>query len=752
MTEQHHPYQPGEFLGPSQTKDYLPEAYGSYWSSLARVPLFTLARVNEMLADPRIGFGLWLIKGPILALSRFYIDCKNQEVKEFLKKTVTRFWRNCAGRALKAIEWGYSASEASYRVRDGKICFDTLKDLHPLDAKALTRDGDFIGFRLRNTKGGHSTGQKTIAHPRSFWHVHDRLHHPFYGKSRLYGAFLPWIEIFTDGGFRDTRRLFFYKYAYDGGVIYHPNGVYRSEDGNMVIPYKDLARELLEKKKTGGILTLPNVIDETGKRAWEHIPPTVQPAPTSLMEYGDNLRDEEWEGMGIPPEIARAEGTGAYAGRRVPQQAFYATLQDILFWLNFDADQQIYRPLVEVNYGQVEYEIVPFGLLEPTPEESDQGGSPYPAFPEARSADQDQGAQMSHYLRKQSNQIYLPGEVCVDFDPRKYSGEEWLEFSTSVKDKTGHLHGAKGGKNPGQFVSSPDSGKDDTKGKKGKFDIEVKSKGGKWQLPKLKHLKQHKFPAPSENVTRLQVSSSPKANFHARHMDSKGRWQQGGYYNPEYKQKQDQHKFTRVHELLTKRDKIVGQIQGYMNDKDPATSAAGAVLYMLNVMGLRPGHGGDTKASHKSFGVRTLQASHVKIGAGGNVYLRFVPGKSHGQEKSFPVEDPVLANLLKRRKNEVGPRDRLFDVSMSRVTQLGKSLDGGKFKVKDFRTAMANQIAQKLVGDRKRLPKNLKQYKAFTKEVGQAVSKKLGNTWTVALKHYVDPSLFHAWKEAAGVD
>lgn len=80
--------------------------------------------------------------------------------------------------------------------------------------------------------------------------------------------------------------------------------------------------------------------------------------------------------MGIPPEIARAEGTGAYAGRFVPQQAFYSTLQSMLQWLIGDADEQIFRRLVIHNFGDDEYEIIPFPLIDSLEENNVEQNAP----------------------------------------------------------------------------------------------------------------------------------------------------------------------------------------------------------------------------------------------------------------------------------------------------------------------------------------------------------------------------------------
>lgn len=350
------------------TEDYLPGVYGSsllYSNTLGmNQPRFSIHYVPLMITDPRVLFGSWLVKGPLLSKARFFVRCGNPTVKEFLKTNITRFWRNSASRALKAVDWGYSGSEVLYRMESGFLHFDTLKDLDSLDLRAVTYKGKICGMTVQNSISRQRKVKKTyVGGNKAFWHTHWRDVHPFYGRSRFYGAFRPWLETWTDGGAKASRRLFFHKYAFDGGTLYHPPGSTRL-DGNAVeteVPNKLLAQRLLDKKRNGGTLTLPSQMLD-GVVAWRYEPPQSAPPPTGLMEYGQQLADEIWEGMCIPSEIARAEGTGAYAGRAIPMEAYYSLLQDLVQWLITDADVQIFNNLVRMNFGAVPYEIIPLPL------------------------------------------------------------------------------------------------------------------------------------------------------------------------------------------------------------------------------------------------------------------------------------------------------------------------------------------------------------------------------------------------------
>lgn len=378
------PIVPAELLlGPSQTRDYSPGGYWHY-GVLWRFPRFTLLHVHRMLAEPRICFGLHLIKGPILSVSRFFVDCVDLNVREFIQDAFSRFWNEGAIKALKAIEWGYSCSEVFYTLDDqNRITYGSMKDLMPTDCRCYTRGGRFYKALVRGTKSTIDGTVRTASWlygMKCFWFTHGREFHPWYGRSRLFGAFIPWMEHSSDGGYRDSRRLYHHKYAFDGGVMYHPPGVINTvTDGGAPIQVscKDFAREMLEKKKTGGILTLPNTMTDAGTRAWEYVPPQITAPPSAIMEYGNSLRDEILEGMGIPPEMARPEATGPMGGgngRGVAQNAFFAILQEIVNNLTASFDEQILRPLVSWNFGYTRYRLIPWRLVDLL----DRLGSPTP--------------------------------------------------------------------------------------------------------------------------------------------------------------------------------------------------------------------------------------------------------------------------------------------------------------------------------------------------------------------------------------
>lgn len=366
------------------TSDYMPAGYAGLFYLGRNRPPFTHWTVREMLQDPRVRFGLSLIKGPIASMAKFQIQGENTEANEYVAKQVNRFWKNSLMRALRAIEWGYSGSEVVYRFMGGQLHFDRLKDIDPLDVRPVIKEGELTGINVRNVHWMKPSARGTIplylGIPKAFWHIHNREFHAWFGQSRLYSAHIPWHEIWSDGGYRDVRRLWFYKNSFDGGTLYHPPGITRLPNG-QAISNKDLAREIVEKKRTGGVMALPTVATGDRNRAWEYEPAKANPAPGDLMEYGHDLRKEILEALGIPPEVIESEsseGFGSSSGRQIPALAFFSTLQELVQWLIYDLDNQVLRFLVGVNFGPVEYEILAKPLVEAMSEAmnpKDEGGT-----------------------------------------------------------------------------------------------------------------------------------------------------------------------------------------------------------------------------------------------------------------------------------------------------------------------------------------------------------------------------------------
>jgi len=700
------------------TKDYTPSVgyLGQYFFMQNRPPFMPGLHVPQMLADPRIIFGLWVIKGPLLARGRFYVDCEDVNVKEFLVKNVTRFWRNSAVEAYKAIEWGWSGSEVMYKSeRDGTVNFDYLKGLNSRDVKPRTTEGRLTSIKVN----GGKSGPVRLGGMKGFWHTHGHEHHSWFGRSRLFGSYPAWLETWTPDGFRDMRRLFFHKYAYRGHVVRYPNIKLTNPDGTEET-IKELVRNACEKWKTGGDFFIPHLGSDPERQITVE-PAVVNPPPEGLFEYGQDLKAEIWEGMGIPPEVARAEtSTGAYAGRRIPLLAFYSSLQELLGRMIADADDQIFRPLVRLNFGDVPYEIVPFPLMKDEAEEA-------PSLEEGQDAAGEQpvgGVQFAD-TNGHGDIVFATAHARkggITIGGKFFRGGEWIpgdvvKRATPEEREQLGMHDNKSQvpllrTNANKFLHA--SGK--------KVDKEIHDRAVALRLD----------PA----WVGVRIAVDPKARLLAVGYDAKGRQQR--VYSAKHSKKSAAEKFARVREFMKELPGIRKRYRKALAGKDGPEKEAAAVLALIDATGFRIGSERDTGAEKQAYGASTLHSGHVKVHQG-KVIFSFIAKK--GVAARQEVTDPVVVSLVTERAQRNG---KLFNTNDRKVRDYLHGIDG-VFMPKDFRTAVAAETALRAMATMP-IPSTAAEFKAQRSQVGKIVAAKLGNTPSVALESYIPPEVFGKWE------
>jgi DNA topoisomerase-1 len=246
--------------------------------------------------------------------------------------------------------------------------------------------------------------------------------------------------------------------------------------------------------------------------------------------------------------------------------------------------------------------------------------------------------------------------------------------------------------------------------------------------------------------TNVQISSDPNADLLVVGRDAKGRGQY--IYSERFAQGQAEAKFERIRELTDKSAAIAAQNDANQASADPVLAEHAEVAALIMQTGLRPGSDKDTGAEKQAYGATTLLGQHVKVGTDGSVHLEFTGKK--GVDLSIPVPDQLAASL-RARADAAGPDGKLFpQVDNRSLSEYVGTLDGGNFKTKDFRTALGTATARTAM-TKIATPKTEAAYKKAVREVAKVVSTKLGNTPTVALQSYIDPSTFSEWRHAAHV-
>ncbi len=261
-------------------------------------------------------------------------------------------------------------------------------------------------------------------------------------------------------------------------------------------------------------------------------------------------------------------------------------------------------------------------------------------------------------------------------------------------------------------------------------------KTGKWQTAMGTDLPGHIKRIPPA-WTDVVFSHDPSAKLLVQGKDKKGRVQ--SVYSDVHTAMAAAKKFDKVREMLPKHEKL-GMIHRGLT-AHPEKGEAAKVMSVIHSMGLRPGSEADTGAEKQAYGATTLQGRHVKV-KGSQVSLAFTGKK--GVALNLPVHDQDIAKLLINAKEKAGDKGKLFNVTDADLR--GYAHEHGGYNPKDYRTALGTKTAQDVISTMKRPGDSPSAFKKAVNAVGDHVSAVLGNTRSIALASYIDPSVFEVWK------
>lgn len=247
--------------------------------------------------------------------------------------------------------------------------------------------------------------------------------------------------------------------------------------------------------------------------------------------------------------------------------------------------------------------------------------------------------------------------------------------------------------------------------------------------------------------TNVKLYTDPNKPLQATGLDDAGRTQPR--YSKAHSEAAAAEKFARVRAFNDALPEVRKKIEADLKKGDERTRAAAAALSLIEKTGFRPGSKKDTGATNKKtgkaekhFGITTLQRRHIKV-KGPDVTLDFM-GKS-GKQNKKTVTDKTLAAYLSRKVAEAPTMfSDVLGVSDGALRDYMKSVAGKDFTPKDFRTWQGTAKALRAISEMP-VPKTQAEFEKARLKVGDIVSEHLGNTRTVALGSYVDPTVFSAW-------
>lgn len=235
----------------------------------------------------------------------------------------------------------------------------------------------------------------------------------------------------------------------------------------------------------------------------------------------------------------------------------------------------------------------------------------------------------------------------------------------------------------------------------------------------------------------------PNGHIQAVGTDAAGRRQY--LYHPAWRTKRDEAKFDRVLTAAKRLPKVRAQVvEDLALDGMPLTRATATAVRLLDLGYFRIGSQTYTD-EHGSFGLTTLERSHVRATKGALVFA--FTGKS-GIEQEVIIEDPSIAEPLKVLRSRRGGSDRLLayregrrwaDLDAALVNAYLAELFGGEVTAKDFRTWHATVHAAVALARSEEPGDTKASRRRAVKAAVEEVAAYLGNTPTIAKNSYINP-------------
>ena len=302
------------------------------------------------------------------------IESERPEVAVYVERQLKKIWRNHLHEICSSQVWGWSAGEVVLKLGNSKLVeIDRIEPRHAQDTRLILRHGKPCGVEFSRIE---NEGKLNIAFPQAFFHAHNADPGQHYGQSCLMGAYSPWADKWLDGGALDVRRLFMHKDAYGGCSLGYPDGETYIDGMSQPVPNRDIARQIVEQIRAGNTIVRPSQRDANGNELWPIERAQVASNPQHILQYPKDLDGEIRTGIGIPDGILNDDGGGAYAGKRIPMAAFYASLDTWLVQILNDLTEQILEPLVALNFGEaIDFQIDFKPLAEQAMEQQSNAGA-----------------------------------------------------------------------------------------------------------------------------------------------------------------------------------------------------------------------------------------------------------------------------------------------------------------------------------------------------------------------------------------
>lgn len=308
---------------------------------------------------------------------------QNPQVAQFVTTLCERFWQRGVPLLQEGgYKHGWAPGEHIYKEANGLFVWSHLKAFHPADGHMLTFKYQPVGLRVKNIRDSQPVDLHFASEcipAKGAWYAHRPRYGNLYGRSQLIGAWLPWRMIGWRDGVDQVINAAVYRGGYKGPIVKHPNEDSQTAEGGTPgtkvdgrggtrRSARDVARQMVEWAKAGAGFTMSSAKypqSQGGGEKWELIWPDHVMDVRPLIEAARWCEERILLGIGVPPELVKAGGTGSgYSGRSIPREAFLNGQQRVADAMLQMFLEQVLRPLVLWNFGDVPFNVQCKPLLQ----------------------------------------------------------------------------------------------------------------------------------------------------------------------------------------------------------------------------------------------------------------------------------------------------------------------------------------------------------------------------------------------------
>jgi DNA topoisomerase-1 len=245
------------------------------------------------------------------------------------------------------------------------------------------------------------------------------------------------------------------------------------------------------------------------------------------------------------------------------------------------------------------------------------------------------------------------------------------------------------------------------------------------------------------------ISPHPLGHLQATGIDARGRKQYR--YHPKWREVRDETKYHRMLAFAKALPRIRETVSAQL--KLPGLTrerVLAAIVRLLEETTIRVGNE-EYAQENDSYGLTTLRNKHADV-KGERIRFQF-KGKS-GVKHAIQLRDRALAKVI--RACQELPGQGLFEyvddeggvhtIDSADVNQFIKTISGGDFTAKDFRTWVGTVQCALLLAEREPASTQSDRKRALN-DVIAAVAKRLGNTPAVCRKSYIHPEVLACYTE-----